>query len=156
MRLITQNLLVCNKKTCQAPGVQNFPLRLVVQDWNELGDDSTMPCTKPLMLKLSEKVEWAALRETVNSVSKVTFAGSIKFLILTCFYLSSTGESPYLKPLTKLCSTTNSSSTTSTCFYSKDKLLKARWPAPTLNVRVFTKSKEEFQTCFSTKTRFDL
>ncbi len=125
MRLITQNLLVCNKKTCQAPGVQNFPLRLAVQNWNELGDDSTMPCTKPLMLKLSEKVEWAALRETVNSVSKVTFAGSIKSLILTCFYLSLTGESLYLKPLTKLCSTTNSCSTTSTCSYSKDKLLKA-------------------------------
>jgi len=69
MRLITQNLLTCNKRTCQAPGIVNFPLKLTVANWNDFEDDSTMPCTKPLMTKLSEKLEWGALRETVISVS---------------------------------------------------------------------------------------
>ena len=69
MRLITQNLLVCNKRTCQAPGVINFPLRLIVNSWNDYDDDNTMPCTRPLMAKLSEKLEWGALRQTVGEVS---------------------------------------------------------------------------------------
>ena len=69
MRLLTQNLLVCNKRTCQAPGIVNFPLKLTVNSWKDFDDDSTMPCTKPLMAKLSEKIEWPALRETVGQVS---------------------------------------------------------------------------------------
>ena len=77
MRLITQNLLVCNKRTCQAPGVVNFPLNLRVTSWSDYDEDSTMPCTKPLMAKLAEKLEWSALRQTVGQVSN--------FFGLTCW-----------------------------------------------------------------------
>ena len=68
MRLITQNLLVCNKRTCQAPGIVNFPLNLTVASWSDFDDDSTMPCTRPLMAKLAEKLEWGALRQTVSQL----------------------------------------------------------------------------------------
>jgi len=71
MRLITQNLLVCNKRTCQAAGVVNFPLLLKVTTWSDYDDDSTMPCTKPIMAKLAEKLEWSAFRETVSQVSTI-------------------------------------------------------------------------------------
>ena len=73
MRLITQNLLVCNKRTRQAPGVVNFPLKLNVTTWNDGEEDSAMPCSKPLMAKLMEKIEWPALRSTVNQVSKPAY-----------------------------------------------------------------------------------
>ena len=62
-------MLVCNKRTCQAAGVVNFPLKLTVGEWSDYDEDSSMPCTKPLMSKLAEKIEWPALRSTVNSVS---------------------------------------------------------------------------------------
>ena len=73
MRLLTQNLLVCNKRTCQAAGVVNFPLRLNVTTWSDYDDDSVMPCTRPLMAKLVEKIDWPALRQTVSTVSKSIF-----------------------------------------------------------------------------------
>ena len=69
MRLITHNLLVCNRKTCQAPGITNFPLKLVVQKWQDFDDESTMPCTRALMSKLAEKLDWEAFTNTVRSVS---------------------------------------------------------------------------------------
>ena len=72
MRLITHNLLVCNRKTCQAPGITNFPLKLVVQKWQDFDDESTMPCTRALMSKLAEKLDWEALKNTVRSVSIFT------------------------------------------------------------------------------------
>ena len=62
MRLITQNLLVCNKRACQAPGIQNFPLNLNVTSWSDYDEDSTMPCTRPLIAKLAEKIDWGALQ----------------------------------------------------------------------------------------------
>ena len=90
MRLLTQNLLVCNKRTCQAAGVVNFPLRLNVTSWNDFDDDATMPCTQPLMAKLAEKLEWAALRETVASVgSPLTRLREFNFAVF-CAH-SSTG-----------------------------------------------------------------
>ena len=70
MKLLTHNLLVCNKKACQAAGVVNFPLKLEVSKWEDYDDESAMPMTKPLMTKLAEKLDWPALRQTVDTVSK--------------------------------------------------------------------------------------
>lgn len=61
MRLLTHNLLVCNKRTCTAPGVVNFPLKLAVTKWEDFEDDANMDCTKPLMTRLAEKLDWHAL-----------------------------------------------------------------------------------------------
>ena len=69
MKLITHNLLVCNKKACQAAGVVNFPLKLVVDKWEDYDEETAMPMTKPLMSKLSEKLDWPALHQTVDTVS---------------------------------------------------------------------------------------
>ena len=69
MKLITHNLLVCNRKACQTAGVVNFPLKLNVTKWEDYDDESAMPMTKPLMLKLSEKLDWMALRQTISTVS---------------------------------------------------------------------------------------
>ena len=62
MRLLTHNLLVCNKKGCRAPGVINYPLKLSVNQWSEYDDDSTMGNTKALMTRLTEKLDWDALK----------------------------------------------------------------------------------------------
>ena len=69
MKLITHNLLVCNRKPCQAAGIMNFPLKLMVSKWEDYDDESAMPMTKPLMSKLAEKLDWLALRQTVDTVS---------------------------------------------------------------------------------------
>ena len=69
MKLITHNLLVCNRKACQAAGVINFPLKLNVTQWEDYDDESAMPMAKPLMLKLAEKLDWTALYQTVATVS---------------------------------------------------------------------------------------
>ena len=69
MRLLTHNLLVCNRKTCQATGVVNFPLNLQVAKWEDYDDESTMDCTKPLMTRLAEKIDWNALKQTASTVS---------------------------------------------------------------------------------------
>ncbi len=69
MKLLTHNLLLCNKKTCMNKGVNNFPLRLTVTKWIDYDDEAAIECTMPLMTRLAEKLEWAALRETVASVS---------------------------------------------------------------------------------------
>ena len=71
MRLLTHNLLVCNIKACQAPGVQNFPLNLNITKWSDYDDESTMDCTKKLMTRLAEKIDWNALKETANKVSEI-------------------------------------------------------------------------------------
>ena len=39
-----------------------------VASWSDFDDDSTMPCTRPLMAKLAEKLEWGALRQTVSQL----------------------------------------------------------------------------------------
>ena len=70
MKLLTHNLLICNRKSCTAPGIVNFPLKLNVNAWVDYDDESALQCTAPLMKRLSEKLEWAALRQTVHSVRK--------------------------------------------------------------------------------------
>ena len=69
MKLITHNLLVCNRKACSAAGIINFPLKLIVNKWEDYDDESAMPMTKPVVSKVSEKLDWAALCQTVSSVS---------------------------------------------------------------------------------------
>ena len=69
MKLITHNLLLCNRKTCINVGVKNFPLKLTVQEYKDYDDESALECNKNLMKRLLEKVEWQALRETVSTVS---------------------------------------------------------------------------------------
>lgn len=79
MKLITHNLLVCNRKACSAAGVVNFPLKLNVVKWEDYDDESAMPMTKPIMTKVSEKLDWPALCQTVSSVS--IFDVVIKFIL---------------------------------------------------------------------------
>lgn len=69
MKLLTHNLLMCNRKSCTAPGVVNFPLKLKVAAWLDYDDESAIQCTTPLMKRLAEKLDWAALRATLETVS---------------------------------------------------------------------------------------
>jgi hypothetical protein len=73
MKLLTHNLLVCNRKSCTAPGIINFPLKLKCTAWIDYDDESAIQCTAPLMKRLSEKLEWPALRSTLETVSFRTF-----------------------------------------------------------------------------------
>ena len=153
MRLITQNLLVCNKRTCQAAGVVNFPLRLNVTTWNDCDDDNSMPCTKPLMLKLSEKLEWSALRQTVHAVSE-NYIFLARLQLSCSFIFSLTGESIFQRRSTPPLSTTRRLANSFTCYSLRDKSWRATWYAPT--VSACTRSRVESRTCSSTRMRFDL
>lgn len=64
---------MCNRKSCSAPGVVNFPLRLKVVSWTDYDDESAIACTVPLMKRLTEKLEWQALRDTLQTVSSLPF-----------------------------------------------------------------------------------
>jgi len=70
MKLLTHNLLLCNKSSCAQTGVVNFPLKLAVTKWEDYDDEVAIPCTKPLMSRLAEKLDWPALQATVASVSQ--------------------------------------------------------------------------------------
>ena len=61
MKLLTHNLLMCNKKTCMNKGVNNFPLQVRCDKWVDYDDETAIACTKALMSKLSEKLDWQAL-----------------------------------------------------------------------------------------------
>jgi hypothetical protein len=47
----------------------NFPLKIKVNAWIDYDDDSAIACTTPLMKRLTEKLDWQALRATLASVS---------------------------------------------------------------------------------------
>ena len=153
MRLITQNLLTCNKRTCQAPGIVNFPLKLTVANWNDFEDDSTMPCTKPLMTKLSEKLEWGALRETVNSVSPLLTPSLFLRPNFWRVLYSSTGVSLFQRLLRNRCLRMSRWWLTCIYFCLNARSLKDLSLARTANA--FTKSREAFQTCSLMKMRCD-
>ena len=68
MKLLTHNLLICNRKQCTGTGIVNFPLKLNVAAWVDYDEESAIQCTAPLMKRLSEKLEWPALRQTVASL----------------------------------------------------------------------------------------
>jgi hypothetical protein len=68
MKLLTHNLLLCNKKTCMNKGVNNFPLALKVKSYVDLSEESAIECTKQLMSRLAEKLDWDALKATLDTV----------------------------------------------------------------------------------------
>ena len=59
MKLITHNILMCNRKGCTA---NNFPLKLIATNVQEFDTDQAMEYNQGLMQRLIEKVEWNALR----------------------------------------------------------------------------------------------
>ena len=77
MKLITHNLLMCNKKSCMNTGVKNFPLALKCEEWTDYSDENAIENTPALMKRLAEKLDWPALKQTVSTVS-------IAFKILAC------------------------------------------------------------------------
>lgn len=46
-------------------GVVNFPLKLKVKHFIDYDDESAIACTKPLMQRLAEKLDWNALNLTL-------------------------------------------------------------------------------------------
>ena len=86
MKLITHNLLICNRKSCSNGMVKNFPLKLTVGEWKDYDEETAMQCTKTLMKRLCEKLEWTALVDTVKTVSLFP-------LIMACY--SWIGVSPF-------------------------------------------------------------
>jgi hypothetical protein len=54
-------------------GVKNFPLLLKCDKWVDYDDETALPCTLNLMRRLSEKLDWPALVETLASVSRHSF-----------------------------------------------------------------------------------
>lgn len=59
---------MCNKKTCMGTGAKNFPLLLKVDEWLDYSDENAIECTSALMKRLAEKLDWPALRSTVDAV----------------------------------------------------------------------------------------
>ena len=58
MKLLTHNLLMCNKKSCMNTGVKNFPLKLRCDKWVDYDDEAAIECSIPLMSRLAEKIDW--------------------------------------------------------------------------------------------------
>ena len=65
MKLITHNILMCNKKGCTK---NNFPLRLAVKNFSDFEPENAQEYSAVLMKRLIEKLDWNALRVTVQSV----------------------------------------------------------------------------------------
>ncbi len=59
MKLITHNILMCNKKGCTT---NNFPLKLVCTHFKDLEADACQDFNPALLQRLSEKIEWPALK----------------------------------------------------------------------------------------------
>ena len=63
MKLITHNIMMCNKKGCTA---NNFPLKVVCNKVELYSEDATMAYSKALMQRLLEKLDLAALKTTLD------------------------------------------------------------------------------------------
>ena len=63
MKLITHNLLMCNKKGCT---VNNFPLKLIATKVEKYEEEALVEYSKPLMQRLAEKIDIDALRVTME------------------------------------------------------------------------------------------
>ena len=66
MKLITHNILMCNKKGCTT---NNFPLKIIATKVERYDEDSAMEFTVPLMQRLLEKIEYSALYSTVQGLN---------------------------------------------------------------------------------------
>ena len=58
MKLITHNLLMCNRKGCTQ---NNFPLKLIVNTFQDLTEEQTISYSKGLIQKLAEKIDFPSL-----------------------------------------------------------------------------------------------
>ena len=65
MKLITHNILMCNKKGCTK---NTFPLRLAVKTFSDFEPENAQEYSVNLMQRLLEKLDWSALRSTVASI----------------------------------------------------------------------------------------
>ena len=65
MKLITHNIMMCNKKGCTQ---NNFPLKVIATTVEMYNEDSLMEYSKPLMQRLMEKLDMDALRLTLNDL----------------------------------------------------------------------------------------
>jgi multifunctional methyltransferase subunit TRM112 len=65
MKLITHNILMCNKKGCTK---NNFPLKLAVKSFSDFEPENAQEFSPALMHRLLDKIDWPALRSTVQSV----------------------------------------------------------------------------------------
>ena len=65
MKILTHNLLVCNKKSCANTGVKNFPLYLSVDKWADYADEDVLSCKPNVIRQLCGKLDWQAFRETL-------------------------------------------------------------------------------------------
>lgn len=65
MKLITHNILMCNKKGCKQ---NNFPLKLVATKVQEFETEQAIEYSKALTQRLASKLEWPAMRSTILSV----------------------------------------------------------------------------------------
>ena len=66
MKLITHNILMCNKKGCTA---NNFPLKLIATKVELYNEESTMEYSQELVQKLLDKIDYRALYTTVNALN---------------------------------------------------------------------------------------
>ena len=65
MKLITHNIMMCNKKGCTK---NNFPLKLAVKTFSDFDAENAQEYSPNLMQRLLEKIDWNALRSTVTSI----------------------------------------------------------------------------------------
>ena len=65
MKLITHNLLMCNRKGCTA---NNFPLKLIATNVQAYNEDAQIEYSKAMMQRMAQKVDLAALRATVKDL----------------------------------------------------------------------------------------
>ena len=66
MKLITHNILMCNKKGCVQ---NNFPLKLIATQVEIYNEESAMDYSKELMQRLLDKIDYPALYTTVNALN---------------------------------------------------------------------------------------
>ena len=62
MKLITHNLLMCNRKGCTQ---NNFPLNVAATKFEDFDSEQSLEFTKGLMQRLFEKLDLAALKKAV-------------------------------------------------------------------------------------------
>ena len=55
MKLMTHNILMCNRKNCNT---NNFPLKLVANKVSDLEGEEVMTYNKALMQRMLDKIEW--------------------------------------------------------------------------------------------------
>ena len=65
MKLITHNIMMCNKKGCTQ---NNYPLKIVCNKVEVYGEDATINYSKALMQRLLQKLDLAALAYTLNDL----------------------------------------------------------------------------------------